>query len=115
MKFNAKLFTVVLAISAWGTLAAGQSQIDQATQAQSPKPSADMDQPMQRVNLKAFNGKIYKKPGGKYVLEGQSTQITYFLDNQKIAKHFAGDEVIVHGNLIPPGSTIHVKNIERIR
>lgn len=109
------LFAVVLAICLCGPVAVGQSQIDQATQAQSPKPSADMDQPMQRVNLKAFNGKIIKKPSGRYVLEGQATQITYFLDNQKIAKDFAGKEVIVHGNLIPPGSTIHVKNIERIR
>jgi hypothetical protein len=110
-----KLFAVVLVVCALAPLAVGQSQIDQATQAQSPKPSADMDQPMQRLNLRAFNGTITKNASGRFVLEGQATQITYFLDDQKIAKDFAGHEVIVHGNLIPPGSTIHVKNIERIR
>ena len=110
-----KLFAVVLSMVLCLPFAVGQSRVDQATPMQKTKPSADMNQPMQRLNLKAFNGKIIKKPTGKYVLEGQSTQITYFLDDQKIAKHFSGHEVIVHGNLIPPGSTIHVKSIESIR
>ena len=110
-----KLFAVVLGMVSCLPFAVGQSRVDQATPMQKPKPSADMNQPLQRLNLKAFNGKIIKKPTGNYVLYGLSTQITYFLDNQKIAKNFVGNEVIVHGNLIPPGSTIHVTSIERIR
>ena len=96
-----------------GTISRAQDRQDQAGQVQPPKPSSNLNKPMQRMDLKHFTGKIVKTAEDKLVLLNSPTMITYELDNQKLAKTFIGKEVTVEGRLIPPGYKIHVRNIVR--
>ena len=103
---------VGLALSG-GVPGAAAQVIDQSTLAQQPKPSSTENQPMQRMDLKDFVGKLVKAPSGNYVLVSSSTMITYEIDNQKLAKEYAYQEVTVIGQLLPPGNMIHVQRITR--
>jgi hypothetical protein len=113
MNFDVKMFALITCMAA--PLAFGQSNVDQPSQSQAPTPSSQMNQPMQRVDLKQFTGKIYPDSTGQLILLDPPTRITYFLDNQQLARKFRGKEVTVKGYLIPPGKTIHVKEIDGAR
>lgn len=104
----------LMLVSVLAVLGSAAQVLDQSTQAQRPKPSSTYNQPMQRMDLKYFTGKIVKTAEGKLVLLNSPTMITYQLDNQKLAKKFVGKEVTVEGQLIPPGNAIHVRNIVRV-
>lgn len=96
-----------------GTASRAQDRQDQAGQVQPPKPSSNLNKPLQRMDLKHFPGKIEKSAEGRLVLLNSPTMINYELDNRKLAETFIGKEVTVEGQLIPPGGKIHVRNIVR--
>lgn len=52
------------------------------------------------------------KAGSKYVLYNSSNKTVYELDDQKKAEEFAGQMVMVAGNLDRASGTIHVANIK---
>jgi streptogramin lyase len=52
------------------------------------------------------------KAGSKYVLYNADNKIVYQLDDQKKPGQFAGQMVMVAGNLDPASGTIHVVNIK---
>ena len=52
------------------------------------------------------------KAGSQYVLYDSSTKTVYQLDDQKKPEQFAGQMVMVAGNLDPTSGTIHVANIK---
>jgi Protein of unknown function (DUF5818) len=83
----------------------------QESPGQGPKSSINQNQPMQRFNLKAYQGYIHNV-GGQYVLTNPATNMLYKLDNQKEARAYAGRKVIVHGKLDPRTSVIHIQRIE---
>jgi hypothetical protein len=61
--------------------------------------------------VKTFAGTITLS-NGKYVLEDPSAKRSYYLDDAKAAKKFAGKMVLVTGTLDNSGYTIHVQKIE---
>ena len=86
--------------------------VDEASPAQPPTSSVNSEQPLQRMNVRTFTGKIAKH-GKDYVLFDMATNLTFGLDNQSLASKYLGKEVSVLGQLVPPGNTIHVNKIER--
>jgi hypothetical protein len=52
------------------------------------------------------------KAGSQYVLYDSSTKTVYQLDDQKKPEQFAGQMVMVAGNLDPASGTIHIVNIK---
>jgi uncharacterized protein YdeI (BOF family) len=61
--------------------------------------------------MQAFTGKIVKTSEG-LVLQDQSTNTSYKLDNDKAAKKFSNKQVKVTGTLNSASNTIHVSSIE---
>ncbi|MGH9488851.1 MAG: hypothetical protein ACRD04_14870 [Terriglobales bacterium] len=55
------------------------------------------------------------KDGSHFVLYNAKTKATYKLDNQKMPRAFAGDNVVVHGTYDASSKTIHVENITPAR
>lgn len=84
---------------------------DQESPGQTQKNSINKNQPMQRFNLKAYQGYIHSVHG-QYVLTNPATNMIYKLNNQKEAAGYAGRKVIVHGGLDPQTGTIHIQRIE---
>jgi hypothetical protein len=58
-----------------------------------------------------YTGEI-EKDGANFILLNTTTKVAYQLDNQKKAKDFAGDKVIVIGSLDETTTTIHLKRID---
>jgi len=52
------------------------------------------------------------KAGSQYVLYDSGTKTVYQLDDQKKPEQFAGQMVMVAGNLDPANGTIHIVNIK---
>lgn len=100
------------AIPGMAQSASGGNVPDQQTHAQAPVPSSQENQPMQRLNLTMFTGKIVKDTQGKYFLQNVSSNIKYLLDNQKEASKYERKSVSIEGSLVPPGNVLHVKKIE---
>lgn len=115
---------LILTLATWLLCleAAGVSQssrtnapADQQTEAQAPEPSSQNGQPMQRLNLTTFEGKIAKDSAGRWFLVDAISNLHYQLENQKEAAKHAGETVTVLGRLVPPGRVLHVEKIERVR
>lgn len=60
----------------------------------------------------SFAGRITKGKNGKFVLEDASKSTSFALDNQSLAKKFAGKNVIVTGTFDENNNILHVKKIE---
>lgn len=112
-------YSVLSAILALGLMAIpglAQSQPqDSQPQAQQPEqqPQSQAGQMPESASQQAqsFTGKIMKTSEG-LVLQDQSTNTSYKLDNDKAAKKFSNKEVKVTGTLDSATNTIHVSNIE---
>ena len=61
--------------------------------------------------LRIFTGTIVSVGGGTFALKEDKTGVLYGLDNQALARQFAGKMVTVSGTL-DKAATIHVENIE---
>jgi Protein of unknown function (DUF5818) len=57
-------------------------------------------------------GRITKANNGKLRLEDPSTLTSFALDNQKLAKKYAGKNVVVTGTLDEANNILHVRKIE---
>ncbi len=92
--------------------AAPQSQTASPSEGQtaSPSPAASGNQ-MTPQSQQTFTGKIVKADGN-FVLQDQTSNATYQLDNQDQAKSYEGKSVKVTGTLDNSSKTIHVSAIE---
>lgn len=79
----------------------------QQSQQQDQRPSDPTQSPSN-----SFSGKITKSDDGKFVLQDATKSSMYALDNQKLAKKFAGKNVVVTGTLDASNNLIHVEKIE---
>lgn len=105
---------LILAFSLPFYAVAQTNGVDEASHSQPPTPSVNSEQPLQRMNIKTFTGKITKH-GKDYVLYDMATNLIFKLDNQSQASKYVGKEVSVVGQLVPPENTIHVSKIERAK
>jgi hypothetical protein len=112
MRTLSLLSTLALMLCLSITAFAQQNGQDEGSQVERPSNSAQSQQPLQRMDLKTFTGKITKH-NGSYVLYDMATNLVYELDNQELAKKYKSKEVSVLGQLTPPGNTIHVSKIVR--
>lgn len=108
--------SVVLALGLMSIPALAQSQPqDSQPQAQQPEqqPQSQAGQMPDSASqqTQSFTGKIVKTSEG-LVLQDQSTNTSYKLDNDKAAKKFSNKQVKVMGTLDSATNTIHVSNIE---
>jgi len=78
---------------------------------QSQSRSQNPSQSQNESDAKTFTGKITKS-NGRYVLEDQSMNSSYYLDDTKAAQKFEGKNVVVTGTLDAQNRTIHVQKIE---
>ncbi|HZQ67748.1 MAG TPA: DUF5818 domain-containing protein [Terriglobales bacterium] len=108
----ASLLSLVFCLSL--SAAAQTNGVDMNSQAERPTPSANSEQPLRRMDVKTFTGKVTRHSNG-YVLYEMATGLVYKLDNQSEAKRFMGKDVSVVGQLVPPGEAIHVNKIERAK
>ena len=60
----------------------------------------------------SFAGRISKGKNGKLVLEDASKGTSFAIDNQNLAKKYAGKNVVVTGTLDANNNILHVKKIE---
>ena len=88
--------------------------VDEGSPAERPTPSVNSEQPLQRMNVKTFTGKITKH-GNDYVLYDMATNLVIKLDNQSLASKYFGKEVSVVGQLVAAENTIHVSKIVRAK
>ena len=113
IKFGFLIAALLIAPLLATALGGGQNApADQAAPARSPSTSSLYDKPMQRLNLTVFAGRIVTDGAGKYYLKDGSTNVSYLLDNPKLAAHYEGKAVDIEGHLIPPGNILHVNKIE---
>ena len=77
------------------------------SQSQSPTQSQTQEQ------AKTFTGKVTKS-NGRLVLEDQTMNSTYYLDDTKAAQQYVGKNVKVTGTLDAANNTIHVEKIEAV-
>jgi uncharacterized protein YdeI (BOF family) len=107
--------SVVLTLGLMTIPALAQSQPqDSQPQAQQPQqqPQSQAGQmPDSASQTQSFTGKIVKTSEG-LVLQDQSTNTSYKLDNEKAAKKFSNKQVKVTGTLDSATNTIHVSDIE---
>jgi hypothetical protein len=107
-----RLLSIValLGLSGLGVnLSAQQTQstpADQGSAAQQQQ--TDATNPQQ--SARSFQGKIAKS-GDQLVLQEDSTQTAYKLDDQDKAKHFEGKNVKVMATMDPSTNTLHVVDI----
>jgi len=87
-----------------------QSATPSGSQTASPSP-AGADSQMTPQSQQTFTGKIVKADGN-FVLQDQTSNATYQLDNQDQAKSYEGKNVKVTGTLDSSSKTIHVSAIE---
>lgn len=78
------------------------SQPHVTLQSQDPGPSQSPAQ--------TFTGKITKS-NGKYALQDEATNTSYYLDDSKTAQKYEGKNVKVIGTLDAANNTIHVEKI----
>ncbi len=76
-------------------------------QSQSPSQSQTQEQ------AKTFTGKVTKS-NGRYVLEDETMNSAYYLDDTKSAQKYEGKNVKVIGTLDAANNTIHVQKIEAV-
>lgn len=81
----------------------GRAPLTQEQQTQTPDDQS---------NLNSFSGKVTKGENGKFMLLDVTKASSYTLDDQKLAKKFAGKNVVVTGTLDQNNNTIRVKKIE---
>jgi uncharacterized protein DUF5818 len=86
-----------------------QTASPSAGQTASPSPAASDNQ--MTPQSQTFTGKIVKADGN-FVLQDQTSNATYQLDNQDQAKSYEGKSVKVTGTLDNSSKTIHVSAIE---
>jgi hypothetical protein len=108
------LSSVLVASFSLNPAAAQKNGVDESSPAEPPSPSVNSTQPLQRMGLQTFTGKITKH-GNTYVLYDMNTNLTLNLDNQALAAKYISKDVSVVGQLLPPGSTIHVEKILRAK
>lgn len=77
------------------------------SQSQSQPPAQGQEQ----EQSKTFTGKVTKS-NGRYVLEDQTMNSAYYLDDTKSAQKYEGKNVKVTGTLDASNNTIHVQKIE---
>jgi lipopolysaccharide export system protein LptA len=77
------------------------------SQSQFPRQSQTQEQ------AKTFTGKVTKS-NGRYVLEDETMNSTYYLDDTKSAQKYEGKNVKVTGTLDSANNTIHVQKIEAV-
>src|SRR3974390_1409993 len=109
MKVNCAVATLVLAsaIPFSGVLAQDRltSHTDPPTLAPTPDPAAP-------VTMNMIAGRVLKRKSGQYVLQESASKADYSLDNQKLAKHYAGKVVFITGTVNIPAKTVAIKKIE---
>ena len=87
---------------------------NQNSPAEHPNLPSNPEQPLQSNTVETFTGKITRH-GNEYVLYDMPTNLVFKLDNQDEAKKYFGKDVSVVGQLLSPGSTIHVNKIVRAK
>jgi hypothetical protein len=92
-----------LAAAAFAQDAARSSHTAVIHQSQSATQSQSQEQ--------TFTGKITKS-NGKYALQDEATNTTYYLDDSRTAQKYEGKNVKVIGTLDAQNRTIHVEKIE---
>lgn len=112
MPIRASFLTVTLLLASSCAVLAQSNGRDENSNVENPTQQAQSQQPLQRMDIKTFTGKITKH-GNAYVLYDMNTNLVFELDNQPLAKKFMAKEVSVVGQLMPPGSKIHVQKIVR--
>ena len=63
-------------------------------------------------DLGMFTGKIVSLNGSLFILRDDANQVWYHLDDQTMARKFAGKDVDVNGKLDTATNVIHVQSIE---
>lgn len=101
------LLTASIALPASVVTCAARQQSQQQSQQQDQQPADPTQSPSN-----SFSGKITKSDDGKFVLQDATKSSMYALDNQKLAKKFAGKNVVVTGTLDASNNLIHVEKIE---
>jgi hypothetical protein len=81
------------------------AQSQNTQQQQSPQPDNGQ-------TATTFTGQIAKSQNGKYVLQDPTKSSALSLDDQKLAKKYAGKNVVVTGTLDAANNVIHVQKIE---
>jgi len=94
------------------SLIAQTNGVDETSPAQPPTSSVNSEQPLQRMNVKTFTGKITKH-GKDYALYDMATNLTLKLDTPSLASKYLGKEVSVVGQLDASQNLIHVQKMER--
>jgi hypothetical protein len=78
----------------------------------SAMPQAQADATNSQPSARAFEGKI-QKSGSELVLEENTTETAYKLDDQDKAKKFEGKDVRVMATMDPKTNKLHVVDITR--
>lgn len=93
--------------------AAYHSQSVVTLQSQSQSQSQSPSQSQTQEQEKTFTGKVTKS-NGRYVLEDQTMNSTYYLDDTKSAQKYEGKNVKITGTLDAANNTIHVEKIQPV-